>query len=173
MKAMEKCLLLSPDDKHALHLYAILLTAQKQTSQAYREIFRAANQYPDIKWSLFLSLSLSSLQLIFDPLVCCWPKPRSKKSCMATNSRSSRVKRRCFSGSRNSNRSFRRISIKSNRLLNWSNRRLFARRRERTSLSLVEHIARRILPFIWRPMRSRALLREHRKRTMERRILFF
>ena len=48
MKAIEKCLFLAPDDKCALHLYAILLTAQKQMSQAYREIFRATQQYPDI-----------------------------------------------------------------------------------------------------------------------------
>ena len=39
---------------NVLFIYSILLTAQKRMSHAYREIFRAVNQYPDIRYSLSL-----------------------------------------------------------------------------------------------------------------------
>ncbi|CAF5042289.1 unnamed protein product, partial [Rotaria sp. Silwood1] len=48
LKSIERCLLLSPADKYSLHLYALLLTAQKQMSEAYAQIYRATNDYPDI-----------------------------------------------------------------------------------------------------------------------------
>ncbi|CAF3814611.1 unnamed protein product [Rotaria sordida] len=48
LKSIETCLLLSPDDKYALHLYTLLLTAQKQMPEAYAQIYRATNDYPDI-----------------------------------------------------------------------------------------------------------------------------
>ncbi|CAF4027503.1 unnamed protein product [Rotaria sp. Silwood1] len=49
LKSIERCLLLSPADKYSLHLYALLLTAQKQMSEAYAQIYRATNDYPDIR----------------------------------------------------------------------------------------------------------------------------
>ncbi|CAF2997651.1 unnamed protein product [Rotaria socialis] len=48
LKSIETCLLLSPDDKFALHLHTLLLTAQKQMAEAYAQIYRATNDYPDI-----------------------------------------------------------------------------------------------------------------------------
>ncbi|CAF5142101.1 unnamed protein product, partial [Rotaria sp. Silwood1] len=48
IQSIETCLLLSPDDKFALHLYTLLLTAQKEMPQAYTQIYRATNDYPDI-----------------------------------------------------------------------------------------------------------------------------
>jgi hypothetical protein len=50
LKSIERCLLLSPDDKYALHLYTLLLTAQKQMPEAYAQIYRATNHYPDIRF---------------------------------------------------------------------------------------------------------------------------
>ncbi|CAF0882034.1 unnamed protein product [Adineta steineri] len=47
-KSIETCLLLSPDDKYALHLYTLLLTAKKQMPEAYAQIYRATIDYPDI-----------------------------------------------------------------------------------------------------------------------------
>ncbi|CAF1464627.1 unnamed protein product [Rotaria sp. Silwood1] len=54
LKSIERCLLLSPADKYSLHLYALLLTAQKQMSEAYAQIYRATNDYPDISRKLYL-----------------------------------------------------------------------------------------------------------------------
>ncbi|UJR29828.1 hypothetical protein I4U23_017371 [Adineta vaga] len=48
LKSIETCLLLSPDDKHALHLHTLLLTAKKKIPEAYAQIYRATNEYPDI-----------------------------------------------------------------------------------------------------------------------------
>ncbi|CAF1562267.1 unnamed protein product, partial [Adineta ricciae] len=48
LKSIETCLFLSPDDKHALHLHTLLLTAKKQIPEAYAQIYRATNDYPDI-----------------------------------------------------------------------------------------------------------------------------
>ena len=39
---------LSPDDKYAVHLHALLLTSQKQMGQSYAEIYRISNDYPDV-----------------------------------------------------------------------------------------------------------------------------
>ncbi len=50
MKSIETCLLLSPDDKYALHLSTLLLTAKKQMPQAYAQIYQATNHYPDIRF---------------------------------------------------------------------------------------------------------------------------
>lgn len=120
-------------------------------------------------WVISLSL-LSSSDLLL--LVCCWRKHRSKKNCMAMNSRLSRAKKRCFFGNPNTNRSFRRISIKFNRFLRRSNSLRMSFIRLNVSC-LVEHIVRRILRFSWRPMSNRLILMEHREPMMERRILFF
>ena len=52
MKSISRCLSLSPDDKDGLHLYTLLLTAQKQMPEAYAQIYRATNDYPDIRFHI-------------------------------------------------------------------------------------------------------------------------
>lgn len=49
LKSIEKCLYLSPNDKYALHLYTLLLTARKQMPEAYAQIYKATNDFPDIR----------------------------------------------------------------------------------------------------------------------------
>ena len=49
MKSIERCLYLSPNDKYALHLYTLLLTVRKQMPDAYAQIYKATNDYPDVR----------------------------------------------------------------------------------------------------------------------------
>lgn len=49
MKSIDQCLNLSPDDRDALHLRSILLTAQKKFAQAYQQIYSVTTQYEDIR----------------------------------------------------------------------------------------------------------------------------
>ncbi len=65
LKSIERCLLLSPDDKYALHLYTLLLTAQKQMPEAYAQIYRATNDYPDIRLEFYFYSLINSSLLVY------------------------------------------------------------------------------------------------------------
>ena len=67
LKTIERCLLLSPDDKYALHLHTLLLTAQKQMPEAYAQIYRATNDYPDIRFTINSSsfIFIHSIYLVY------------------------------------------------------------------------------------------------------------
>ncbi|CAF1595247.1 unnamed protein product, partial [Didymodactylos carnosus] len=61
ISAIETSLRLQPDDKYSLHLYTILLTSNKQMIQAYTQIYKATNEFPDI--SLLLTKAAVEDQL--------------------------------------------------------------------------------------------------------------
>ncbi|CAF3752931.1 unnamed protein product [Rotaria sp. Silwood1] len=65
LKSIERYLLLSPDDKYALHLYTLLLTAQKQMPEAYAQIYRATNDYPDIRLEIYFHFIFSYFKKFF------------------------------------------------------------------------------------------------------------